>query len=333
MRALAILVGLLCFCTQIQPTVGVQVNDKAYWVDSVQGQSHKTLVQINSKSNEKKVQQHSQLITKKKLTQLKSNDPENSTLTIENSLGESLKHILNTNNAEQEDNLKIPSQSEKDEHDSNSLSLLLQDNNQSLNTVGSQEGLIGVNQVRSQVLNIPEVKLRSQLSSENSVSSSIGAHQVSPHVDRHTNLIENVRNYALDAFFNSFAQQKSASSDPDRQEFSIGDFIMQKHILIFMGAILTVGGCCLVSQCLVRMSKNYRLQLNKYYSKKRYEKAKLIQQYLNQEEQVHYEQADLDEEMLRRAQEEDDLLQEQQNIGEELGNGLGDNNDGGLRSP
>ena len=67
---------------------------------------------------------------------------------------------------------------------------------------------------------------------------------------------------------------------------------------------MTVGGCCLVSQCLVRLSKNYRLQLNKYYSKKRYEKAKLIQQYLNQEEQVHYEQAELDEEMLRKAEEE-----------------------------
>lgn len=76
---------------------------------------------------------------------------------------------------------------------------------------------------------------------------------------------------------------------------------MQKHILIFLISIGSVGACCLVSQCLVRMSKNYRLQLNKYYFKKRYEKAKLIQQYLNQEEQVHYEQADLDEEMMRRA--------------------------------
>ena len=62
---------------------------------------------------------------------------------------------------------------------------------------------------------------------------------------------------------------------------SLSDYLMQKHIIIFMISVGTVGGCCLVSQCLVRMSKNYRLQLNKYYSKKRYEKAKLIQQYLN----------------------------------------------------
>ena len=53
-----------------------------------------------------------------------------------------------------------------------------------------------------------------------------------------------------------------------------------------MGALLTVTVCCLVSQCLVRLSKNYNLQLNKYYSKKRYEKAKMIQNYLNQEEQL-----------------------------------------------
>jgi hypothetical protein len=62
--------------------------------------------------------------------------------------------------------------------------------------------------------------------------------------------------------------------------------ITQKPVLIFMGALLTVTVCCLASQCLVRLSKNYNLQLNKYYSKKRYEKAKMIQNYLNQEEQL-----------------------------------------------
>jgi hypothetical protein len=49
------------------------------------------------------------------------------------------------------------------------------------------------------------------------------------------------------------------------------------------------------------MSKNFKLQLNKYYSKKRYEKAKMIQQYLNQEEQVNYEQAEMEDEMYRKS--------------------------------
>ena len=36
----------------------------------------------------------------------------------------------------------------------------------------------------------------------------------------------------------------------------------------------------------MRLAKNYRLRLNRHYNKKRYEKAKMIQNYLNQEEQL-----------------------------------------------
>ncbi|CDW75318.1 UNKNOWN [Stylonychia lemnae] len=125
----------------------------------------------------------------------------------------------------------------------------------------------------------------------------------------------------IKGLLNNLAQQSSQDEmlQPIQgTEFSIQEFILQRHVLIFLGSVATVGACCLLSQCLVRMSKNYRLQLNKYYSKKRYEKAKLIQQYLNQEEQVTYDQAELDEEMLRKAEEEQ-LLQEQNNIGEDIG--------------
>lgn len=53
-------------------------------------------------------------------------------------------------------------------------------------------------------------------------------------------------------------------------------FVQQKAVLIFLGSFLTVLLCCLVSQGIVRVSKRYRLQLNKYYNKKRLEKAKMI---------------------------------------------------------
>ncbi len=43
--------------------------------------------------------------------------------------------------------------------------------------------------------------------------------------------------------------------------------------------------CCIASQCVVRVAKNYRLRLNRYYNKKRYEKAKMIQEYLNRQEE------------------------------------------------
>jgi hypothetical protein len=56
-------------------------------------------------------------------------------------------------------------------------------------------------------------------------------------------------------------------------------------VLVVLGSTVTVMLCCLVSQCVVRISKSYRLQLNRYYQKKRYEKAKMIQQYLNDQEE------------------------------------------------
>ncbi len=77
-------------------------------------------------------------------------------------------------------------------------------------------------------------------------------------------------------------------NEDDEEEFELtfDEFIAQKTIVVFLLSILSVGICCLLSQCLVRFSKGYKVHLNKYYSKKRYEKAKMIQQYLNQEEQA-----------------------------------------------
>jgi hypothetical protein len=57
----------------------------------------------------------------------------------------------------------------------------------------------------------------------------------------------------------------------------MSDFFEKRPVIVFLGALFTVLVCCLFSQCLVRLSKNYNLHLNKYYSKKRYEKAKMIQ--------------------------------------------------------
>ena len=100
-----------------------------------------------------------------------------------------------------------------------------------------------------------------------------------------------------ESIFNSFLSQLSSSSSTndsttlrpaagDRNDLEsvalkISDFLQHKSVLVVLGSTITVIGCCLVSQCVVRISKNYRLQLNRYYQKKRYEKAKLIQQYLN----------------------------------------------------
>jgi hypothetical protein len=64
------------------------------------------------------------------------------------------------------------------------------------------------------------------------------------------------------------------------------NIIQERTVIIFLGSFLTVLACCLISQCIVRVSKNSRLTLSRYYNKKRYEKAKMIQQYLSQEEEA-----------------------------------------------
>jgi hypothetical protein len=40
--------------------------------------------------------------------------------------------------------------------------------------------------------------------------------------------------------------------------------VKQKAVLIFLGSLLTVLLCCMLSQCMVRIAKYYRLQLNRY---------------------------------------------------------------------
>jgi hypothetical protein len=57
----------------------------------------------------------------------------------------------------------------------------------------------------------------------------------------------------------------------------VQQFVLQKAVLMFLCSFLTVMICCLMSQCIVKVSKRYRLQLNKYYNRKRFEKAKMIQ--------------------------------------------------------
>ena len=50
----------------------------------------------------------------------------------------------------------------------------------------------------------------------------------------------------------------------------------QNPWLVFSFSIGTVAFCCLISQFLVKLSKNYKLQLNKYYLQKKYDKLKMI---------------------------------------------------------
>ncbi|CDW76734.1 UNKNOWN [Stylonychia lemnae] len=86
-------------------------------------------------------------------------------------------------------------------------------------------------------------------------------------------------------------QQSESIDDKSEQQthsspkLNFQEFIQQKPVLVFLGSLFTVLICCIFSQCLVRISKNYNLSLQKYYSKKKYEKAKLIQRYLNTEDQ------------------------------------------------
>lgn len=92
-----------------------------------------------------------------------------------------------------------------------------------------------------------------------------------------------------ESIFNSFLSQLNSSTNEttnlrtqsgeelESLALKISDFLQHKSVLVVLGSTITVIGCCLVSQCVVRISKNYRLQLNRYYQKKRYEKAKLIQ--------------------------------------------------------
>ena len=67
---------------------------------------------------------------------------------------------------------------------------------------------------------------------------------------------------------------------------SISHFLQRKAVLVFLGSIITVLVCCIGSQCVVRLAKNYRLRLNRHYNKKRYEKAKMIQEYINRQEEA-----------------------------------------------
>ena len=79
-----------------------------------------------------------------------------------------------------------------------------------------------------------------------------------------------------DSYFDSFLSELKSDTIQNASEYDPLYIYTKKTFIIFVGSFITVMVCCIASQCLVRLSKNCRLQLNKYYSKKKYEKAKLI---------------------------------------------------------
>jgi hypothetical protein len=62
----------------------------------------------------------------------------------------------------------------------------------------------------------------------------------------------------------------------------------QRALLIFLGSLFSVALCCYLSQCIVRWSKGYKMLLNKHKTRQRFEKAKLIQRYLNSDDQKDF---------------------------------------------
>lgn len=54
----------------------------------------------------------------------------------------------------------------------------------------------------------------------------------------------------------------------------------RKTAVIMVGSFFTVIFCCIMSQVFVTLSKTTNLTLNKFYSKKKYEKAKMIQSFM-----------------------------------------------------
>jgi uncharacterized membrane protein len=62
----------------------------------------------------------------------------------------------------------------------------------------------------------------------------------------------------------------------------VGEWVKNRPFLMVIASVLTVAGCCVVSQVLARYSKMCNIELNKYYLKKRYEKQKMMQQSIHQ---------------------------------------------------
>ncbi|CDW91518.1 UNKNOWN [Stylonychia lemnae] len=98
------------------------------------------------------------------------------------------------------------------------------------------------------------------------------------------------------------------SSQYFAQPFVLGYFLQQTEMtqsknemyrILSILAFVTVFICCACSQCMVRVSKESKLQLNAYYHKKKLEKNFLIQRYVKREreEAKRYERQRLDEEL------------------------------------
>jgi hypothetical protein len=85
--------------------------------------------------------------------------------------------------------------------------------------------------------------------------------------------------FAQEAASTVISQAGNAASKIQDQ---IGEWVKNRPILLVIAAMLSVSGCCFVSQLLARYSKMSNIELNKYYLRKRFEKQKMMVSSLTQ---------------------------------------------------
>lgn len=117
-------------------------------------------------------------------------------------------------------------------------------------------------------------------------------------------------------------EQSSNSSDFSSQTYTITLTSKDKYAYVSIIAVVTVVLCCLFSQCMVRMSKACKLQLNAYYHKKKMEKNFLIQRYVrreaDQKQKLQKEEEQEEQEVVNDQEEqnqediEDDIIEEEE---------------------
>ncbi len=79
-------------------------------------------------------------------------------------------------------------------------------------------------------------------------------------------------------FLADLGETPGAEKGRDSEESTFTAYIKHnKSLLLFLLSFLTVAVCCIISQVIVRISKNYRITLNKLKTRQKFEKARMIQ--------------------------------------------------------
>ena len=71
----------------------------------------------------------------------------------------------------------------------------------------------------------------------------------------------------------------------------VGAWIRSRPYFLVSLAVLSVVGCCFMSQLLLKFSKQCNLSLNRYYIRKRFEKQKMMTNTIQQTQLLRQEQA------------------------------------------